>query len=212
MSLSVGQNKQIVLHNRKAFFRELGLIIKNVAYQKQVHGDCILVASKGGLIGESDAMLTTIPNLGLAISTADCNAIFIYDKKEKLVVGIHSGWRGTVKKIVKKTFRFMIDSYNSRPENLFVFFAPSISQKNYEVGIEVADQFSDKYILKKNNKLFLDITQINYDMITEFDIPKNQIERSELCSYDTEYLHSYRREGEISGRALGVIALKKIDR
>jgi YfiH family protein len=212
MSFSVGQNKQNVLLNRKAFFRELGISIENVAYQKQVHQDRILVAKKGGLIGESDAMITSVWNTGLAISTADCNTIFIYDKKEKFIVGIHSGWRGTVKKIVKKTLTYMIDSFNSKPKNLFIFLAPSISQKNYDVGSEVADQFSDKYIMRKNNKLFLDISQVNYDMITEFNIPKNQIEKSELCSYDTDYLHSYRRDGEISGRALGVIAMKKIEK
>ena len=38
---------------------------------------------------------------------------------------------------------------------------------------------------------------------------KHNIQVSKLCSYEySNLLHSYRREGEKSGRAIGVIALK----
>ena len=53
----------------------------------------------------------------------------------------------------------------------------------------------------------LDVAQINYDMLIDFGIPKLQIEKSTLCSYDEAYIHSFRRDKSESGRAFGVIAI-----
>jgi copper oxidase (laccase) domain-containing protein len=45
-------------------------------------------------------------------------------------------------------------------------------------------------------------------MLLDFGIPNDQIERSDLCSFENKaLLHSYRREGQRSGRALGIIAM-----
>ncbi len=208
MSFSINDNPERVLKNRKKFFENLGLQIENVAYQKQIHGDVIRYVEKGGFAGESDALATDKTNLGIAISTADCVAVFIYDEKENVIAGIHSGWRGTELKIVSKSLNYLKTKFNSKSENLFAFIAPSISQKNYEVGKEVAERFDEKYIRRKKGKFFLDVAKINYDMLVDFGIPKRQIEKSELCSYDTEYLHSYRRDKEKSGRAFVVLAMK----
>jgi len=47
-------------------------------------------------------------------------------------------------------------------------------------------------------------------MLINFEIPKENIQLSNLCSYDVDHLlHSYRRDGAYSGRALGVIAMKE---
>lgn len=85
----------------------------------------------------------------------------------------------------------------------------AVGQLSYEVGAEVATQFPKKYLVNKRVSFFLDLTQINYDFMTEFGIPKNNIQKSELCSYSMKnFLHSYRRGGLHSGRALGLIFLK----
>src|SRR3989304_5941460 len=85
--------------NRREFFKELGLNEKMVSYQKQVHEDGIMKVNKFGNCGESDALITTTKNLGLAISSADCPAIFIYDSGIKVIAAVHSGRKGTIKKI-----------------------------------------------------------------------------------------------------------------
>ena len=46
-------------------------------------------------------------------------------------------------------------------------------------------------------------------MLISFGIPKEQIELSELCSFDEKYIHSFRRDKDQSGRAFGVIAMKE---
>lgn len=211
MSYSVGDKKEIVEENRREFFKELGLNPANVAYQKQIHSDIVKIIEKPGYAGLSDALITQVPEIALAISSADCAAIFIYDTKNKIIAAVHSGWKGTYKKILKKTLHLMFKNFHSNPKNLFAYIAPSISQKNYEVREDVASLFDSKYLKKIDSKIFLDIKKANEDMLIENGIPEKQIEISELCSYEEKnLLHSYRRDGKYSGRALGLIAMRKI--
>ncbi len=209
LSLTVGDDPALVIKNREIFYNELGLTTDKVAIQKQTHSDIITIVEKPGMIGESDAIITAKAGIGLAVSSADCVPSFIYDKKKKLVSGIHSGWRGTQRKILLKTILELKKQFNSDPIDLFVFVGPSISQKNYEVGEDVASQFDQKYSLRDGGKIYLDVLQANIDMLHQAGIPDNQIEVSPLCSFEEkDLLHSYRREGDLSGRALGIIAMK----
>ena len=209
MSFNVGDDRESVNKNRSAFFNELGLNNENVAFQKQVHGDGIKIISEGGNCGESDAMITSETGLGLGISSADCTAIFIYDTKNKIIAAVHSGWRGTSKKILEKTLSKLINEFKCNPENMICYLSPSISQINYEVGQEVAEYFDDKYLIPKNGKFLLDVASCNYDMLIKSGVKTNNIQKSKLCSYGYKtLLHSYRRDGEKSGRALGVISIR----
>lgn len=210
MSLSVGDLKESVLQNRKHFFKRLGLNELFVATQKQVHGDKISFIDEGTNCGESDAMITDKKNIGLAVSSADCPAIFLYDSKAMVIAAVHSGWKGTSKKILLKVLNKLQNEFKSSPENIFAYIAPSISQKNYEVGEEVARLFDAKYSSINNSKYLLDLKSINKDLMINFGIPRKNIQVSSLCSYEMrDLLHSYRREGSESGRAFGVIARKE---
>jgi YfiH family protein len=208
MSYNVGDDKETVLYNRKLFYETLDLQSENVAYQNQIHSDIVTAVGYGGNVGNSDALITPRKGIGLAVLLADCVGIFIYDKKAKVVAAVHSGWRGTKNKILRKTLLKMHNEFDSLSKNLFVFIAPSISQKNYEVGKEVAKQFPEKYVSKNHNKFLLDVSGYNYDMLIDYGVPEKQIEKSSLCSYDTPYLHSFRRDKQSSGRAFGIIAIK----
>lgn len=209
MSLNVGDEDSIVEENRKAFFNELGLESSQVAFQKQIHGDIIKFVESPGIIGESDAMITTKKNVALAVSTADCTPIFIFDEENKIIAAVHSGWRGTQKQILKKTLHNLRHHFKSLPHKLYVYVGPSISQKNYEVGKETAILFDDKYLKFFNGKIFLDVLSANIDMLHNFGIPEEQIEISPLCTFEEKnLLHSYRRDGSKSGRALGIIVMK----
>jgi len=212
MSLTGSDNKKIVLENRTAFFNYLGLNNDDVVLQKQIHSDIITYISKGGAIGESDSLITDKFNIGLAISSADCTPAFIYDKKNKVIAGIHSGWRGTEKRILQKTINRLFNDFKSSPENLFIYLGPSISQKNYEVGPEVTAGFDKKYLKQKGEKFLLDVPAANYDMLIESGIPEKNIEKSILCTYEMKnLLQSYRRDGNLSGRSLGIIVLKDMN-
>jgi hypothetical protein len=210
LSLSVDDDRNKVSENREKFFTSLGLSSNKIAIQKQVHRDTIIIVNKPGSIGESDAMISDKTGLGLCISTADCTPVFIFDRRKKIIAAIHSGWRGTEKRITEKTIGKLRTEFNSIPEDLFAYLAPSISQVNYEVGSEVAELFDSKYLIQSGNKFLLDVSSANYDMLINEGIPPYQIQKSSLCSFEySEVFHSYRRDGKISGRALGLIAMKE---
>ncbi len=213
MSKSVGDDEKHVEENRKLFFSKLGLTLENVVIQKQIHSDIINIIEKPEENLEGDALITNKSNIGLAISTADCNNIYIYDKSKKIISAIHSGWRGTEKKIVAKTLQKLKDEFNSQPNDLIVYVGPAISQANYEVGGEVATKFDKKYYKQSEenkDKFLLDLKLANYDMLIDFGIPQNNIQLSSICSYNQKELHSYRRDKENSGRALGIIVMNEI--
>lgn len=210
LSYSVGENKELVDLNRKLFFNELGLSEKMVSYQKQVHEDRINLVNSPGNCGESDALITTKVNLGLAISSADCPAIFIYDQKKKVIAAVHSGWKGTEKKILNKTIQRLKAEFGSNPSELICYIGPSISQRNYEVGEDVALKFEASFVLRSGNKFHLDLAGANFRALIEEGVKESNVQVSGLCTYEYEnLLHSYRRGGMKSGRALGVIAMKE---
>jgi len=66
--------------------------------------------------------------------------------------------------------------------------------------------------MKKYNKFYLDLAGINYKMLIDEGVKEKNIQVSGLCTYEYEnLLHSYRRDGLKSGRALGLIAMKEND-
>lgn len=209
MSKTVKDDEEIVNENRELFFKSLGLSTKEVAFQKQNHTDIITYVSQAGQIGESDAMITDKINLGLAISSADCTPVFLYDYKRKIIAGVHSGWRGTELQILDKTIKRLKSEFNCSPSDIIAYIGPSICQQNYEVGPEFEDKFLRRYLLPSGEKFLLDVTQINYDMLLNNGLTEKNIQKSDLCSFGMQgLLHSYRRDGLLSGRALGVIALQ----
>ncbi len=209
LSKSVGEDENLVAENRRSFFSTLGLDHENIVFQKQVHSDIVTYVVKRGICGESDAVITNKKGLGLAVSTADCVPVFLYDPRNKVIAGIHSGWKGTQKKILFKTLQKLKTNFNCSPEELAAYIGPSICRDYYEVGEEVASQFDSIYLLKRNNKVYLDLPGANYDMMLDFGMRENNIQMSSLCTYEMKsLLHSYRRDGIKSGRAIGVIAMK----
>ncbi|MCF8261025.1 MAG: peptidoglycan editing factor PgeF [Melioribacteraceae bacterium] len=207
MSLSVGDEKKAVLQNRAYFFKSFGLALNRVQIQKQVHGDRIQIIEKVGELNKSDAMITAQKGIGLAISSADCNNIYLYDSKNEVIAGVHSGWKSTSLRILEKTLIKMSEVFNSKAENIFAWVGPAISGKNYEVKNDVATLFDFKYQTKTDGKIYLDLKTANLDMLKNFGVPPNQIEISPICSFEDEDLHSFRREGAESGRAFGLIKM-----
>ena len=209
MSKSIADSEELVVSNRLFFFNRLGLNPKNVIIQKQIHSDIVNVVDEFTEDLEGDALITKSKGLGLAISTADCTNIYLYDSLKKVIAAVHSGWMGTEKRILEKTLNILFNKFDSNPADIFAYFGPSICQKNYEVGEEFKKKFEDKYLLPQNGKLLLDLKTANKDMLLKSGITEAQIEVDDICSFENRDYHSYRRDKENSGRALGVIAIRE---
>lgn len=209
ISFAVGDDESLVKENRSALYSDLNLESYKIHFQKQIHSDIIRIVNSNSIPEESDAMICSETKNALAIIAADCSSIFIYDSKNRIIAAVHSGWRGTQKRILEKTLEILSRQFNSKSKDLYVYMGPSISQANYQVGEEVAELFEKKYLNNIDDKFYLDVALVNYDMLLDFGISKNQIQKSSICTYEMkELFHSFRRDGNKSGRSLGIIALR----
>lgn len=208
-SFSVGDNPENVKMNRKVLFGELKINPDRVTYQRQIHSANIHYSEVPYFFRDSDALYTDKKNIYLGISIADCVPIFIYSPFVKAVAAVHSGWKGTRSRILTKTINTLRERYHLHPEDLFAYIGPAISAEHYEVGKFVYDQFPAESGIERDGKFFIDLAKDNYNQLLNAGMPERNIERSEFCTYrDAELFHSYRRDGDNSGRMLGIIGLK----
>src|SRR5262245_4430498 len=78
------------------FLDERGMGNEPVAFLRQVHSADVVAVERGGLAGEADVLVTSRAGLPLAIFSADCLPIVVYDPDGRRLAMAHAGWRGTV--------------------------------------------------------------------------------------------------------------------
>ena len=99
---------------------------------------------------------------------------------------------------------------------MIVAIGPSISVLEYEIGKDVEKLFVDKYpdykniLFYKNEKIYLDLWEVNRLNLLNLGVPKENINESRFCTAsNTDKLYSYRKENGIKARMIAAISLKK---
>ena len=209
LSNTVGDDPENVKRNREIFFGEMGIKEEQVTFQKQIHSTIINYSRQPEHFDGCDAVYTDKKNNFLAVSVADCIPVFLYAPDKGVVAGIHSGWKGTHGKIVTRTVNELFNIFRIDISELVAYIGPGISQDKYEVGEDVGKLFEDDVKYEKNGKYFLDLKKDNYHQLISAGVRKENIEVSELCTFkEKDLLHSYRRDGDKSGRMFGVIGVR----
>jgi len=224
-SLNLGFNSgdlpEMVNANRLLLCTALGIHPDPIVFPKQTHTDTIKMITSGffeldkgaqkQFLNETDAVVTDLKGVCVAIKTADCVPVLLYDPKRNVIAAVHAGWRGTVQSIAEKTIKLMVDKYGSEPLDLWAGIGPSISPEVYEVGEEVWKQFDPEFYLPtdptKPDKRLLDLWHANHHQLIVAGIPANQIEVARTCTFsDPDRFFSARRDGIKTGRmATGII-------
>lgn len=164
-----------------------------------------------------DALITNLPKQCVAVTTADCVPILMYDPVHKAVAAVHSGWRSCAAEIVVKCIEAMQREYNCKPTDIVAVMGPSISPEAYKVGSELIKEFEaigiEKELIfnEKEDNLFLDLWKANQIQMERAGILTENIEISGYCTY-TEHkrFFSARRLGIKSGRIMSGIMLTRI--
>ncbi|MFA4842221.1 MAG: peptidoglycan editing factor PgeF [Candidatus Omnitrophota bacterium] len=217
MSLCHGATENS-LTNRANFLEGLGMDYQNLVCAKQIHTSNIKLAiakdtGRGALsydtaIKATDALIAKDKNLPLAVFTADCLPIFLFDAATPAIGLAHAGWRSSKVNIVKKTIRAMQDAFGTKAGSLQVIFGPRINICCYEVGEEFADYFPQG-IRRKGSRYYLDLGEINKGQALSMGVKDDNILDLGLCTYCRgDEFFSFRREGESCGRMMSVIMLK----
>lgn len=211
-SLNLGINTldtpENVTENRRRFFTALGADSNRFASSVQVHGTNVLLATQPGRYKGYDALITQEPGLLVGVTVADCVPVLVYDAQTPAVAAIHAGWRGTVGGIVTKTLARMQEQFGTQPAHCYAYVGTCIDECSFEVGPEVASQFSPSFVRVDTDtqQAFVNLKAANQQQLQGFGIPASQIEVSAFSTmlHNHDYF-SYRQEGGQTGRMLAVI-------
>ena len=197
--------------------------INRLHWVSQVHGKEIHDVDAAALSMApmaADAMVSQQQGRGLAIMTADCVPIVLYQPTSGKIAAIHAGWQGLACGVIQETIKRFTES-----GPIQAWIGVCISQANYEVNTDVRDKLlagciesqslSDAHlddfvalfsIPSHNDKIKLDLPKLAAMQLEAAgatvmnDLPV-------VCSYADDGYYSYRRQTHMQQPATGRMAL-----
>jgi YfiH family protein len=180
---------------------DLGVPELGVAFISQVHGASVLWATRPGLAGEADAILSREPGLLLAVRTADCVPILVAG--EGVVGAIHAGWRGLAAGVIPAAIAEL-----AHDGPLRAVVGPSICMDCYEVGEEVVAGIAawvpeSRFVRRVGPRPHVDpglaaVAQLEAAGVAE-------IAHIQVCTACDGRLWSHRLSGLEAGRQAGIV-------
>lgn len=188
------------LPTRTAFLKKNGITPQQVVSTELVHGNTIHKVVEEDLeavIPRTDGFITNKRNVFLAITTADCLPIFLYDPTNDSIGLVHAGWRGLEKEIIASAITNLQECYGCKPENILAVIGPGIGVCHFEVQEDLLLIFKEypQAIETKNGKHFLNLKEIAKKQLQMVGIRQANTEVSPLCTYCEENLFFSHRRG-----------------
>ena len=117
---------------------------KRLVIGRQVHGGHVISHRGGweGLLrtGEADGHLAAERGIALAVSIADCVPVFMAHPSGVVAI-LHSGWRGTVSRIIDSGLRSFA-RIGLAPDEIKIHLGPAICGRCYEVSADVRSRLT----------------------------------------------------------------------
>lgn len=200
-----GDDPKNVAENRRRLFETLN--IKQWVGGQQVHGNAVVcVKDVNQDVGECDALITDRKEIGLMIKHADCQSAILYDPMHRAVANVHSGWRGQVKNVYAATIQQMMNTFDSKPENLLVGISPSLGPNCAEF-IHYKTEFPEEFWKFQVRPQYFDLWAIARDQLQASGILPHHIQIAQICTCtETEDYFSYRKD-KASGRNATLVML-----
>ncbi len=167
LNCGIGSNdqKENVEKNLEIVSKKFNIKSNSLILMRQTHSNKVNIVSDIDCTNkiDCDAIITRNKDIALAVLTADCAPILIYEKKQGIIGCVHAGWKGSFNGIIENTLK-KIKNMNGDLKQLYVSIGPCISQKNYEVH----EDFYLKFIKesKENNFFFIQ----NHEKTFNFDL------------------------------------------
>tara|TARA_B100001093_G_scaffold230048_1_gene220556 strand:+ start:20 stop:781 length:762 start_codon:yes stop_codon:yes gene_type:complete len=184
--ISINQNLQIVKNKLSARSKKIFLL-------HQIHSNKITFIDKKFRFKKkkikADAVITDQKKLPIAVLTADCVPILLYDYKKNIIAAVHAGWKGAFKGIIKNVINFMLKK-GCKKNTIIAAIGPCISKANYDVK----EDFKKKFLKKnKNNKKFFSKKK----NMLYFDLPnfvKSQLESIKITNIDMKNTDTFNKK------------------
>jgi purine-nucleoside/S-methyl-5'-thioadenosine phosphorylase / adenosine deaminase len=165
-----------------------------------VHGATAARTARGGSVGEADAIVTRTPGLPLAVVTADCLPVVLYDPVAGALGVAHVGWRGTVADTAGAAVA-ALTALGAAPPRILAAIGPSIGPCCYEVDRAVLDPLRaalgpvDGWVTPHGaGRWLLDLWAVNEARLAAVGVDPARIANARLCTgCRSDLFHSYRR-------------------
>lgn|GEM_PF-504657 len=192
--------------------RHTQLSVKKVFNIKQIHGRRVILATSlkyrnQKRIPLADAVIARDVHVPIAVRTADCLPIFVYDPRQHAIAVIHAGWRSTQKRIAAATLSLMKKRFGTRVQDVRVALGPALRSCCYEVGKEFIHYFPQD-VVRRQGKLFFDLVAANKRQLTTLGVKPSHLRDSRACTVCQRGFASYRKDGEKATRMLSLMVLK----
>ncbi len=214
MSLKKKENKQ----NREEFLAHFNIAEDEVAYMDVAYGNTPLMVQVKGRY-TCDGLFTKLP-IPLALATADCFPVLIFDERKRRIALLHCGWKGAVEELPLRLLYHAWDLgfRDAMLANIHVFFGPGICGDHYMVTDPIQLKFGKdslalwmKFMRLKDSKVNLwkvDLAGYMKFRLVEYGVREGNILYSPLlCTWEWSSLPSYQR-GDRERRFLTVTMIK----
>jgi purine-nucleoside/S-methyl-5'-thioadenosine phosphorylase / adenosine deaminase len=209
-----------VKENRRRCATALGCDADRLVTNYQIHSSEVVIidAPWSGAPAKADGLVTKTCGLALGVLAADCMAWLFADPEAGVIGAAHAGWRGALAGILENTIAAM-ESLGAERGDIRTALGPCLRQPNFEVGLDLVDAFTEKFIDaetffapgKSTQKRQLDLAAFGAWRLRESGI--KHIDDLGLCTLAApETYFSYRasqRAAETDyGRNLSAIAIR----
>ena len=191
----------------------------------QVHGTRVAVVNRPDMTREDldgyDALVTNLRGIAIGVRTADCVPILLFDPHKSVIAAVHSGWKGTVQRIVQKAIYTMKSQFGTEGKDLKAIIGPSIGPDSFQVGEDVVKYFKEQgFPLDKiwffnegkgDSPMYhghhIDLIKANTWLLEQAGVATENIQACGIDTYTDDSFFSARREGVECGRIINAIKL-----
>lgn len=217
--------KENVLENLDIICNKLNLNPSEVHKARQDHTDNILYLTEQNkekykfkkLNNEPADGYITGNGITTLVTTADCNAIIIYDTKNNKVANVHSGWKGTTKRIYIKAIVKMKELFGTNTEDLVICVSPSVlkccfssEDENFKKIFTEIWPYENEYITYENEnpkRFHIDIPYVITKDLINIGVKEENIHFANICTCcNDKHFYSYRSKTQKGESDYGCMA------
>jgi YfiH family protein len=216
LALHVGDDPAAVLENRRRLDSLTGG--RPIVWMDQVHGRRVAVVDRAveADVPETDALVTTSPDLVLAVLVADCVPVLLRGTIAEgpaagsaVVAAAHAGRRGLQLGVVEAVVSRM-SSMGVQPKAMVAELGPAVCGKCYEVPTsmreEVAAIAPAARAVTRAGRPSLDLRAGLVQQLHALGISKVNVDPT--CTLESPLHFSHRRD-QRTGRCAGLIAIDR---
>jgi purine-nucleoside/S-methyl-5'-thioadenosine phosphorylase / adenosine deaminase len=145
LNAGIGSNdvRESVVENRARMAAKLDCPPQDLLSAYQIHSSNVVIVDKPWSHEErprADGLVTRVPGIAIAVSTADCGPILMADAQARVIGAAHAGWRGALDGVIEATVAVM-EGLGAERSRIRAALGPMIRQSNYEVGPDLTTRF-----------------------------------------------------------------------